>query len=93
MAVTIGRDLTYGFLTLQAMSLVYSTLLPLGNKGDAIATQLIAYVDDTDVRVPGPPLDLAFSLYPMRSLISKIEQVFNYTRHVEEAEPLVQRFS
>ena len=55
MAVTIGRDLTYGFLTLQAMSLVYSTLLPLGNKGDAIATQLIAYVDDTDVRVPGPP--------------------------------------
>ena len=29
----------------------------------------------------------------MRSLISKIEQVFNYTRHVEEAEPLVQRFS
>ena len=123
MAQSIARDFIDGLLTLQAMSLVYSTLLslvpllavsfsvlkgfgvhrqlepllaralaPLGDKGAEIATQLITYVDNTDVSVLGS-VGLAFLLYSVISLISKIEQVFNYTWHVDEVRPLAQRFS
>jgi len=122
-AQSIGRDLIHGMLTLQAMSLVYSTLLslvpllavsfsvlkgfgvhnqlqpvltqalaPLGDKGEEIAVQLISYVDNTDVRVLGS-VGLAVLLYSVISLISKIEQVFNYTWHVDQPRPLAQRFS
>jgi membrane protein len=123
MLYAIGRDLTQGFLSLQAMSLVYTTLLslvpllavsfsvlqgfgvhnqlepmlqqalaPLGPESHEITTQLIGYVDNINVRVLGS-VGLAVLLYSVISLISKIEQVFNYTWHVEQQRPLSQRFS
>jgi membrane protein len=123
MLYAIGRDLTQGFLSLQAMSLVYTTLLslvpllavsfsvlqgfgvhnqlepmlqqalaPLGPQSHEITTQLIGYVDNINVRVLGS-VGLAVLLYSVISLISKIEQVFNYTWHVEQQRPLSQRFS
>lgn len=119
----IGRDLAHGFLSLHAMSLVYTTLLslvpllavsfsvlkgfgvhnelepmlqqalaPLGAQGHEITVQLIRYVDNINVRVLGA-VGLAVLLYSVISLISKIEQVFNYTWHVEQPRPLAQRFS
>ena len=123
MLYAIGRDLTQGFLSLQAMSLVYTTLLslvpllavsfsvlqgfgvhnelepllqqalaPLGPQSHEITTQLIGYVDNINVRVLGS-VGLAVLLYSVISLISKIEQVFNYTWHVDQSRPLAQRFS
>ncbi|MGB5735445.1 MAG: YihY/virulence factor BrkB family protein [Thiohalocapsa sp.] len=123
MVYAIGRDLTQGFLSLQAMSLVYTTLLslvpllavsfsvlkgfgvhnqlepmlqqalaPLGDKSHEITTQLIGYVDNINVGVLGS-VGLVLLLYSVISLISKIEQVFNYTWHVDRPRALLQRFS
>jgi len=123
MAYAIGRDLSKGRLTLEAMSLVYTTLLslvpllavsfsvlqgfgvhnqlepmllqalqPLGAGGQEVAERIIDYVDNTNVRVLGA-LGLAVLLWSVLSLISKIEQVFNMTWHVERQRPLAERFS
>lgn len=123
MVHAIGRDFSHGLLNLQAMSLVYSTLLalvpllavsfsvlkgfgvhnqlepvlmealsPLGAQGREIVTKLITYVDNTNVGVLGS-VGLAVLLYSVITLISKIEQVFNFTWHVQETRPLAQRFS
>lgn len=123
LAYALGRDLVSGLLTLQAMSLVYTTLLslvpllavsfsvlkgfgvhnqleplllqfltPLGSGGQEIAQQLIGYVDNTNVGVLGA-LGLALLLYSVLSLISKIEQVFNLTWHIDRPRPLGERFS
>ncbi|WP_295882482.1 YihY/virulence factor BrkB family protein [uncultured Thiohalocapsa sp.] len=123
MAHAIGRDLAAGRLTLQAMSLVYTTLLslvpllavsfsvlkgfgvhnqlepmllqalhPLGAGAQEVATRLIDYVDNTNVRVLGA-VGLAVLLWSVLSLISKIEQVFNMTWRVAEQRPLAERFS
>ena len=119
----VARDLVQGYLTLYAMSLVYTTLLslvpllavsfsvlkgfgvhnqiepllrealaPLGARGSQISQALIGYVDKTDVKVLGS-VGLVILLYSVISLISKIEQVFNATWHVEHPRPVVQRLS
>jgi membrane protein len=119
----ITRDLLQGYMSLQAMSLVYTTLLslvpllavsfsvlkgfgvhnqiepmllqalaPLGPQGKEIATRLIGYVDNTQVRVLGS-VGLLLLLYSVITLISKIEQVFNYTWRIQERRPFRQRIS
>jgi membrane protein len=119
----LGRDLASGRLSLEAMSLVYTTLLslvpllavsfsvlkgfgvhnqlepllmrglsPLGAGGEEIATRLIVYVDNTNVRVLGA-VGLALLLYSVISLISKIEQVFNMTWRIDQPRPIAERFS
>ncbi len=119
----IFRDLIGGHLQLQAMSLVYTTLLslvpllavsfsvlkgfgvhnqieplllnflePLGNKGVEISSQIIEFVENVKAGVLGS-LGLVLLLYTVISLIHKIETVFNYTWHVKQTRPFVQRFS
>ena len=123
MIYAIARDVTQGYLTLQAMSLVYTTLLslvpllavsfsvlkgfgvhnqlepllmqalhPLGEQGQEIASRLISYVDNTNVGVLGS-VGLAFLLYSVIGLISKIEQVFNYTWRVDRPRSMTDRFT
>ena len=119
----VFRDLTQGQLSLQAMSLVYTTLLslvpllavsfsmlkglgvhnqieplmlnflaPLGEKGVEITARVIGFVENVNVGVLGS-LGLIFLLYTVISLIYKVETVFNFTWHVEQPPPFVQRFS
>jgi membrane protein len=76
----------------QIEPLLAQALAPLGAKGAEIAQALIGYVDKTNVAVLGS-VGLAILIYSVVSLISKIEQVFNATWHVEQPRPLVQRFS
>ncbi len=123
MVFAIARDLTQGYLTLQAMSLVYTTLLslvpllavsfsvlkgfgvhneieplllnalaPLGEQGHEISARIIEFVDKMKVGVLGS-VGLVVLLYTVISLIQKIEQVFNYTWHVNRARPFANRFS
>jgi membrane protein len=117
------RDFNSGTLSLQAMSLVYTTLLslvpllavsfsvlkgfgvhnqlepmllqalhPLGSGAQEIVERLIGFVDNTNVRVLGA-VGLAVLLYSVVSLISKIEQVFNLTWHIDRQRPIAERFS
>jgi membrane protein len=76
----------------QIEPMLSEALAPLGAKGVEVARALIGYVDNTDVKVLGS-VGLAFLLYSVISLISKIEQVFNATWHVEQPRPVLQRFS
>jgi len=76
----------------QIEPLLAQALAPLGTRGAEIAQALIGYVDKTNVAVLGS-VGLAILIYSVVSLISKIEQVFNATWHVEQPRPLVQRFS
>ncbi|WPL18022.1 ribonuclease BN/unknown domain fusion protein [Thiorhodovibrio winogradskyi] len=119
----IGRDFHQGLLSLQAMSLVYTTLLslvpllavsfsvlkgfgvhnqiepwllhalaPLGDQGGEVATNLIAFVDKTNVGVLGS-VGLGLLLYSVLSLIQKIEQIFNATWRVKQLRPFGERVS
>ncbi|MBK1647126.1 ribonuclease BN [Rhabdochromatium marinum] len=119
----LGRDFHQGLLSLQAMSLVYTTLLslvpllavsfsvlkgfgvhnqlepwllhvlaPLGDQGGEIASNLIAFVDKTNVKVLGS-VGLAVLLYSVISLIQKIEQVFNSAWRIQHIRPLAERVS
>jgi membrane protein len=76
----------------QVEPILLQALAPLGDKSDEIASQLISYVDNTNVGVLGS-VGLAFLLYSVVALISKIEQVFNYTWHVEDQRGVAKRIS
>lgn len=119
----IGRDLNDGQLTLQAMSLVYTTLLslvpllavsfsvlkafgvhnqiepllsallvPLGDKGMEITSQVIGFVENMKVGVLGA-VGLGLLFYTVTSLVQKVERAFNYTWRVKRSRPLAQQFS
>lgn len=66
--------------------------VPLGEPGIEISTRIIEFVDNMKVGVLGS-LGLAMLLYTVISLIQKIETAFNYTWHVTQPRPLIQRFS
>lgn len=76
----------------QLQPMLLQALEPLGDKSHEIAAQLIQYVDNTNVGVLGS-VGLAFLLYSVITLVSKIEQVFNYTWRVEAQRPMMQRVS
>jgi membrane protein len=76
----------------QVEPILVQVLSPLGSQSDEIAEQLVGYVDNTNVGVLGS-LGLAFLLYSVVSLVSKIEFVFNYTWHVEKQRTFTQRVS
>jgi len=74
----------------QIEPILIQALAPLGDQSHAIAEKLIGYVDNTNVGVLGS-LGLAFLLYSVLSLVSKIELVFNLTWHVERQRGFAQR--
>ena len=76
----------------QVEPILVQVLSPLGSQSDEIAEQLIGYVDNTNVGVLGS-LGLAFLIYSVISLVSKIELVFNYTWHVDKQRAFAQSVS
>lgn len=76
----------------QIEPMLLEALAPLGDQSHEIAASLISYVDNTNVGVLGS-LGLAFLLYSVLSLVSKIELVFNLTWHVERQRSFTQRMS
>ena len=67
-------------------------LAPLGDKGIEISNRIIEFVENTEAGVLGS-VGLVFLIYTVVSLLQKIESAFNYTWHVNQHRPLVQRYS
>jgi membrane protein len=76
----------------QLEPMLLQVLAPLGAQAQDVTSNLIHFVDQTEVRVLGS-LGLGLLLYSVISLISKIELVFNDTWRVDRQRPLAQRFS
>ena len=67
-------------------------LAPLGPKGNEISATIIGFVDNMRVGVLGS-VGLGMLLYTVISLIQKVERAFNYTWHVSQNRPFIERFS
>lgn len=71
--------------------LLYYTV-PFGEPGIEVTMRIVEFVNNIKVGVLGS-LGLVMLLYTVISLIQKIEAAFNFTWHVTQPRPLVQRFS
>jgi membrane protein len=67
-------------------------LEPLGEKGVEITARIIEFVENVNVRVLGA-LGLGLLIFTVISLLQKIERAFNFTWHVNQDRPMLQRFS
>lgn len=76
----------------QIEPLLYGFLQPLGPKGNEVAAQIMAFVDNVKGGVLGG-VGLLLLVYTVLSLLKKIESSFNYVWHVEQLRPFAQRFS
>lgn len=76
----------------QIEPLLYGFLQPLGPKGNEVAAQIMAFVDNVKGGVLGG-IGLLLLVYTVLSLLKKIESSFNYVWHVEQLRPFAQRFS
>ena len=76
----------------QIEPLLLHLLLPLGEQGERITTQVIEFVDNIDVGLLGI-MGIALLFYTVITLIHKIERAFNYTWHITEYRGLGQRIS
>ena len=72
--------------------LLLEALVPLGEKGEVIATQLIQFVENAQVTVLGT-LGLVLLIYTSVTLIQKTEDAFNHIWHVARPRSLANRFS
>lgn len=72
--------------------LLLEALVPLGETGKIIGTQLIQFVENARVAVLGT-LGLVFLIYTSVSLIQKTEEAFNHIWHVARPRSLANRFS
>ena len=71
---------------------LHNLLAPLGDKGIEISDRIIEFVENTEAGVLGA-VGLVLLIYTVVSLLQKIESAFNYTWHVSQHRPLIQRFS
>ena len=76
----------------QLEPLLLNLLGPLGDKGEALAGQIIGFVDNTRVGVLGA-LGLSLLIYTSISLLQKIEQSFNFIWRVSAKRNFTRRFS
>ncbi len=72
--------------------LLLEALVPLGETGVIIGTQLIQFVENARVAVLGT-LGLVLLIYTSVSLIEKTEEAFNHIWHVAQPRSLANRFS
>ena len=72
--------------------LLLEALVPLGETGKIIGTQLIQFVENARVAVLGT-LGLVLLIYTSVSLIQKTEEAFNHIWHVARPRSLANRFS
>ncbi len=71
--------------------LLIGYLMPLGDKGVELATQVVDAVEGFDYKLLGS-LGVLFLFYTVFTLIQKIETAFNYTWHVRHSRKLFQHF-
>lgn len=72
--------------------LLLDALVPLGETGAIIGTQLIHFVENAQVAVLGT-LGFVLLIYTSVTLIQKTEEAFNYIWHVARPRSLANRFS
>lgn len=71
---------------------IYNFLAPLGEKGTELGIQLIEFVENVKVGVLGS-LGLALLIYTVLSLLSKMEQSFNFIWRIDKSRSFAERFS
>ncbi len=76
----------------QLEPILLSFLTPLGEKGIEISSKIVEFVENIKVGVLGA-LGLGLLIYTVISLLTKIEEAFNYIWHVKQSRRLGQRFS
>ncbi|MGM0422052.1 MAG: YihY/virulence factor BrkB family protein [Pseudomonadota bacterium] len=76
----------------QVEPFLLNLLYPLGDERYELVDQVITFVDNVKVGVLGV-FGLAFLLYTVIALMTKIERAFNYTWNVTEARRFAARFS
>lgn len=76
----------------QLEPLLFQFVEPLGPQGEALAQQVLGFVDNMKVGVLGS-LGLALLVYTVVSLVQKIERSFNLIWQVPQMRSLPQRFS
>ena len=76
----------------QVEPLLLNLLEPLGEQGVELTSRIIGFVDNVNVKVLGS-LSLAFLIYTVISLLTKIEQALNFTWRITHYRSLVQRIS
>lgn len=65
---------------------------PLGERADEITQNIIGFVDNVKVGLLGT-LGIAFLFYSVISLLTKVEEAFNYTWRIKRTRSLAERFS
>lgn len=91
--LALGFSVLKGFgVHNQIEPFLYTFLQPLGPRGEEIARNIIAFVDNVKVGVLGTA-GLLLLLYTVISLIQKIEAGFNYVWRVEQSRNIVQRMT
>jgi membrane protein len=76
----------------QLEPLLLKFLAPLGPRGNEVANNILAFVENIKVGVLGS-LGLMFLLYTVVSLVQKVESSFNFVWQVDRLRQLTQRFS
>tara|TARA_R110002049_G_scaffold13509_2_gene58524 strand:+ start:158447 stop:159805 length:1359 start_codon:yes stop_codon:yes gene_type:complete len=64
----------------------------LGDKASELTTNIIGFVDNVEVGLLGV-LGIAFLFYSVISLLTKVEEAFNYTWRIHKTRSLTERFS
>lgn len=65
---------------------------PLGDKATELTSNIIGFVDNVKVGLLGT-LGIAFLFYSVLSLLTKVEEAFNYTWRIKKTRSLAERFS
>lgn len=64
----------------------------LGDKAPELTSNIIGFVDNVEVGLLGT-LGIAFLFYSVISLLTKVEEAFNYTWRIQKTRSLAERFS
>ncbi len=64
----------------------------LGDKAPELTNNIIGFVDNVEVGLLGT-LGIAFLFYSVISLLTKVEEAFNYTWRIQKTRTLAERFS
>jgi len=65
---------------------------PMGDKAAELTSNIIGFVDNVKVGLLGT-LGIAFLFYSVISLLTKVEEAFNYTWRIKKTRSLAERFS
>ena len=65
---------------------------PLGDKAAELTSNIIGFVDNVKVGLLGA-IGIAFLFYSVISLLTKVEEAFNYTWRIKKTRSLAERFS